>query len=285
MRIQRTPLLLHLLEDYDATYQALKDAEQRFSWSGATGSDEKGSRSFTAKSQSLGQTADKIVDSINSRMASSGSPLRIGKRIGQGSSGAVYRGHIPGTVVKFDRGDVESTLARHILDNQDVHGHIRSLPRYYSAEDTGVREKFTGAPIHAIHREDIKDMPRYLHGQQSGSRSIGSMWGAFGDAISKVPYAIRASHIASRIGKPLDDVRARLVRARIRRVIDEHREKFKGTPHEHEFARVSKDIQHLAHHGVIPCDLAEFNWGVRSNGEVVMRDPGCFMAIKPAKPL
>ena len=267
--MNRTPLLMWILESYDATYKALGSVPYRQDYAG---------KNYNVSPRDSVQSASAQASAgFNKRMEKKGHDLRIGRQIGYGSEGSVHQGHIKGTVVKFTPSDREAALANHVLDNQEIHGAIKSLPRFYSVHDTGVRDKRSGAPIHAIHREDLTDV----------DKDHAKKWERFGYEVGDIGHTDRSLHraVAEKTGKPLHNVAARLSMAKLRKIVAKHRPHFKGTTHEDEFERVSKDMHHLMRNGVVPCDLGKQNWGQRHNGEVVIRDLGCWDAHQPADPM
>lgn len=187
--------------------------------------------------------------------------LKIGQLYGCGLSGCAYAGPedpdgTP-TVVKMDKGENEATMARLLLKHKDL-GKLSSVPRYIEAIDTGVKDKFTGMKVYAIHREDLRDF-------SSAEKDLKRFFGGFGMDL----HDRLSSRAASYTRQKLVD--------KYNQMEEEYRQKASRSPEvAKQFERVAADTRKLIERGIVPCDLHHENWGVRDKtGEVVMRDVGC----------
>jgi hypothetical protein len=188
----------------------------------------------------------------------------IGKPLGCGQNGCVYQSARPGHVVKVDKGDNEARLANAVLKNPDLQG-LRSIPKYVSVHETGVKDKLTGANVFAIEREDLDDLPQEISYDPHTSNTLDELSGS----LSIVGKGIRDGSLADRKAynqhidaafHPNGDL--------MRRVSSMQGGMFK---------QGAQDIVHMLRRGLVPCDLHSLNWGKRKQtGEVVMRDLGCF---------
>lgn len=269
--------LLDLVES-TPTYRALKDVKTQdpdstvfpsTPQSGATNVSPR--HGDTSEMQEVG---DKAISELKARHGKTG--VQIGKRLGCGAYGCVHATDVPGRVVKIDTGRTEARLAQHVIANPEIFKNIKSLPRYHSVHKTNVT--YGNRPVWAIHREDLSDL-------DSHHNKWNSMKHAMDNARFRAEQKLEEDkRSAKQRGHTLDHDKVfhghlrEQVSLSLQKLHDNH---FKGTDHEHHFKQVHKDINHLVRHGLMPCDLHASNWGQRKNGEVVMRDVGCYHIHNP----
>ena len=183
--------------------------------------------------------------------------IKTNEFLGAGKFGRVHRTSDGHSVVKFDAEDSESRFANYAR-NHPVLSKISTLPHYHQSVTTDVEHPISGRKINALHREDLHDIePEHRHA-----------WNQFGLTVGN-----NAQGYLSRANQDVDAVHRSIDKAAQRHRVIFH-------PSQHEYLdRVVKDFHTMLNHGVMPCDLGG-NWGRRGNGAVVVRDAGCYAAVK-----
>jgi len=178
--------------------------------------------------------------------------IHTGERLGAGVSGVVHAS-TGDSVIKYDKGDNEARLA-HAVMKHPVLGRLTSLPRIHNVIDTGVDDQKTGERIHAIHRENV--------GNLTSKRP--EAWAEFGNDVHHLSMGLRDGSVTSKH-----------IRPGLETLAQKHRESIHPSERGH-FDQVVGDLHKMGKHGILPCDLHADNWGSRKNGQVVMRDGGCY---------
>lgn len=209
------------------------------------------------------KAAKRVVDKLNR------SGRRVGELLGCGLNGCVYKSDNPGTVLKIEKGDDEARLARLAISNEHF-GNMRILPKYSSVESSGVVDPHSGKELHIIEREDLLDLdPDDFDENWHG----GADWGLEKFSASMAMIAQGASRgeagqierVLKELG--LHDYGPGQLRGLLAQAFDK-----KTTDY------IADSVEALVKSGIIPCDLHKDNWGKRPNGEIVMRDVGCYGA-------
>jgi hypothetical protein len=210
------------------------------------------SRFATSFRHSLGQAQD---------VAQQQHGMHLGPSLGTGTSGAAFEhAKHKGTVVKFEKGDRESKLARYAMSSKQLKKNS-ILPKYHKVVNTGVKDDETGEHVHALHREDLSDIQTKNH----------VPWHHYGRAVSDTAERLAKG------GKTHHDFHE------LKDELDSHHRKFRGDVHPKErqkYDRFHTGMQKLLRHGIVPCDMHAGNLGSRKNGEVVVRDAGCHHRVQ-----
>ena len=230
-----------------------------------------GSHGMHAGWESLvaGHHPDRLRESMNRAAYEAKQSLRArgvktGRLLGAGLNGHVYQSETPGQIIKIDKGDNEARLANFISRDAEL-SQLRGLPRYHSAENTGVKDQLSGKDVHAIHREDITDLPTELRsdeGLRDSFRDLKDHLDTFSERVTK--GIIRPQDYAQSAKRYFEDTGI-----------------FDHIASSHpNFVGPVNDLRRLIDRGIVPCDLHLSNWGRRpSTGEFVMRDMGCYAVV------
>lgn len=181
----------------------------------------------------------------------------IGERLGCGMNGCVHASGTKGVIYKLDKGVGEAKLASLVMQDDELQ-RLSAIPKYQGIYNTGVTDNYTNLPLYAIKREDIGDADEEFRPVFANVYDVFS--GIMNHVYNKKPNRDELiTHVSDEVSK-------------LQRFVE------KGySEHISNAMRPVFDAFHaLAKKGIAPCDLNLGNWGQRANGEIVMRDMGCY---------
>jgi hypothetical protein len=219
---------------------------------------------------------DSIRDASGDLESSQGH--KYGERLGIGGTAMVFRGGLhPDHVTKLELGNSEARLAEYVMGNEALRNN-GALPNFHGVTRTEHaprdRRMEPGQTVHAIHREDLKDVE--FNDEEAWRKYVS----AAGNSIGTQQFNFHTTAGRDNIGSLLDQITS------------EHRPNMHPEDLE-QFDQFSENIKSMAQNGILPSDMSVtdndrhlVNLGVRpSTNEVVVRDIGSYRVVrKPSGP-